>query len=242
MPIEYGPGSKEYNAAHGIPAGGYGHGGGSGSGAGNPPMPPSAGPAPEPPKPTNLVLDAESDPYLEELVGRKRKQLDELGSGTGHTMDVLGSRLRDSREGGRKQLSNSAAFRGVDDTSALSRYDSETNRGVTSALSDEATRRQEMMEGALSSALGIYGAPGVASRAEKGIGLAAFNANNAAQGGWWDRTRMVGQDNFSNWMSILDAQNKVLQQTPNPVAPAGGGSSNPSPQGFPLGRIGGYHF
>lgn len=179
-------------------------GGGGGSGGGG---------SAAPPRPSELTLDAKANPYLEELVGRQRGYLDSLEGGTGRIMDIAGSRLRDAREGGRKALQNSAAFRGVDDGSVLSSYDAETTRGVQSALADITTDREALLGNALQGSLGIYSAPGEDARAQNAQALQAWQANNDANMGWWNASNMVGQQNFENWATALELQSRVLDRS-----------------------------
>lgn len=164
-----------------------------------------------PPKPSELKLESTLDPRLEELVGMERGYLGDLKEGTGRIQDITAGRLRDVREGGRKAVQNSAAFRGVDDEHALTSYDAETARGEQSALADVATGREALMGSALQGALGIFAAPGQNALAQQANQIGAFQANNAANMEWWNATNMVGKQNFSNWMAILGLQNEMFR-------------------------------
>lgn len=182
-------------------------GGGYYGGGYVPPMPPppiyNPPPIPPPPTPEPLQLSAQEDPNLVGLGNDYKKYISDLQSGTGRIMDIAGSRLRDAREGGRKALSEDAAMRGVDDSKLLEDYDTETQGGVSKALADITTDRERTLGGALQGGVSVFGAPKQLALQEKGLGLQAWQANNAASNQSWQ-----------NILSLINARN--LTQPPLP--------------------------
>lgn len=192
----------------GRPTGGFQYGG-WGGGGGQVIVPPVAPPQytpppiPAPPTPEPLQLSAELDPNLVGLGNDYKKYISDLQSGTGRIMDIAGSRLRDSREGGRKALSEDAQVRGVDDSKLLESYDTETQGGVQKALADITTDRERTLGGALQGGVNVFGAPKQLALQEKGLGLQAWQANNAASNQSW-----------ANILALIAARNATQPPMP----------------------------
>lgn len=162
-----------------------------------PPLPPPP-PAPEP-----IQLSAELDPNLTGLGDDYKAYIRSLTSNSGKIMDLAGSRMRDSREGGRKALRESAALRGVDDSKSLASYDAETQGNVTRAVADTATERERTLGAALQGGVNVFGAPKQLALQEKGLGLSAWTANQAAN-----------NQNWSSYLALLSARNSTQPRSP----------------------------
>lgn len=176
----------------------FGGGGGvqTGGGFGSMPPIPSFGPAP------GINMTASTYPALEALQKRYDTYLGGLETNTGQIMDQAGARLRDAQEGGKRSLQQTQGLRGVASSPADARYEADTQRGVQGAISDIATERERTLGAALQGGLGIARGPADLALAEKGLGINAYQAQNAAQ---------MGQ--FNAWLALLNAQrNSPLNQ------------------------------
>lgn len=151
--------------------------------------------AQQPPQAAPLNLQAELDPRLLGLLGRQNRYLDALESGGGLQMDIAGQKMRDASIGARQSLQQSEGARGVSSSNRLGKLEADTNRNVTQAIGDVASRREAMLGQAIQGGLGVAAAPGAAALAEKGLGLNAYQAQNA-----------VNSQNFSNFLALLQAQ------------------------------------
>lgn len=147
----------------------------------------------------NLNVNAQTSPELQALLDRNNRNLDEIESGTGHEMDVMGQKFRDAREGGRESLRQANAFAGRASTPATAGYEAETQKGVQGTLADVALRRRQMLTGAIQGSLGIARAPGDMALAEKGLGLQAYQAQTAAQ-------NAAAQLQLQQMLALLNAQ------------------------------------
>lgn len=123
---------------------------------------------------------AQTNPALDALQGRYDKYLDNLEGNTGRIMDIAGSRIRDAREGGRSALQASEALRGVGSSNRVGNYDADTTRSQQGAIADITTQRENTLGSALQGGLGIARAPGEFALAEKGLGIQAAQAQQAA--------------------------------------------------------------
>jgi hypothetical protein len=149
--------------------------------------------------PGGLSQTAQTYPELEALQGRYNRHLDDLQNNTGHVMDVMGTKMRDAREGGRENLRQANTFAGRASTPETSNYESNTQRGVQSTLADVANDRERQLTGALQGGLGIARAPADLALAEKGYGLQAYQAQTQA-------ANQKAQLDLQALMAMLQAQ------------------------------------
>lgn len=161
------------------------------------PTGPSASPS------ADINLTAQNNPQLDALMSRYTSWMDNLEGGTSRAMDIVGSKLRDAREGGRRALREGETLRGVGSSPAMGEYEAQTQQGVRSGLTDLALGREAMMGDAIRGGLGLATAgPDLALR-ERQLALQAQAAAQAAQ-----------QQNFDRWFALLNAQrNSPLNQS-----------------------------
>lgn len=160
----------------------------------------------------NFNISAEQAPELTALTDRHKKYLDDLEQGTGHAMDVAAQKFRDVREGGAKALAANEAARGVNTSLAGAKYEGETTRGQQAAIADVGLERTRMRGAALDAAGRAARAPLEMALAEKGLGLQAWQAQQA-------ENRSV----FDQYMALLNASRS------SPVAGPSGGQVAAAP-------------
>lgn len=143
-----------------------------------------------------LNFSAEKSPELLALLGESQSYINDLKNNTGHTMDELGAKLRDSREGGKRSLQQGESARGVNSSMAQSNYEGATQRGVQDTLAGVARDREAMRGGAIQGAAGIAGGINSAAMAEKALQLGAWSAQQQAQAA-------KEAANYNQWLSLL---------------------------------------
>jgi hypothetical protein len=146
-----------------------------------------------------LSLQAQTYPELEALQQKYNSHLDDLKNNTGHVMDVMGTKMRDAREGGKESLRQANAFAGRASTPANAAYEAQTQRGVQSTLADVANDRERQLTSALQGGLGIARAPAELALSEKGLGLQAYQAQTQA-------ANQSAQMNLQALLALLQAQ------------------------------------
>lgn len=142
----------------------------------------------------SLTLKADTNQALNALLSRQDQHLDNLTNNSGAIMDTAASRIRDLREGGRRQLQEDSLFRGAASDPSLSAYDAETTGMATKAIADTAVQREGNLTNAIQGGLGVAGAPAAEARAEKGLQVSAYQAEQAAK-----------NQNFASWLALLNA-------------------------------------
>lgn len=165
-----------------------------------------AAPARTPQQVSAPKFTAQVHPALSALGDRYTEYLDDYMEGTGHALDVLGGRIRDAREGGRRSLAASEGLRGIKSSNRMAQYEAETQGDMAKAMTDAALRREESYGGAMRGGLPIYQAPGQMAMAEKGLGLSAWQAANQANQWNAAQQHQVAQDEFANFLAMLQAQ------------------------------------
>lgn len=145
-------------------------------------------------------ISATISPQLEALSGKYDKYVSDLETNTGHSMDVMGNKFRDIREGGRKALMDRNAIAGRNSATGVQDYDAETSRGVQAEVAKAGLDREVMRGSALSGAVAAAKAPLDTALAEKGLGLSAYNAHNSA----------VNAANATNSANFNNAYNQMV--------------------------------
>lgn len=141
-----------------------------------------------------LNLHADTNQALEALAGQYSQQLSDIKGNTGHIMDTLGTKMRDSREGGRRALQEDSTLAGRASDPGLANYDSQTQGMVDQTLADVALGQQDRLTSALQGGVSVMGAPASMAMNEKNLQVQAYNAQNAA-----------AQNSFDRFLALLNA-------------------------------------
>lgn len=127
----------------------------------------------QPSTPPAVNVSAETPTRLTEALDKQRDYTTSLQEGTGHALDVLGGRLRDAAQGGRRQLQATSLIKGQDPSLALSRYDAGTQGQIAGALAQEALGREEAVGRNLATSAQLASTPAELALQEKRFGLDA---------------------------------------------------------------------
>jgi hypothetical protein len=165
----------------------YDGGGGGGGGSAY-----TGGTTPPPAAP--LSLHADTNQALDALIGRYTKQLDNLSSNSGEMMDIAAQKIRDAREGGRKELGQASLAAGRASDPNIAAYDAATEGAQAGAIAGTAAQREANLTNALQGGVGVMGAPANLALQEKQLQLGAYNAQNAAT-----------NNTFQQFMAMLNA-------------------------------------
>jgi len=157
------------------------------------------------PQPTvrapRVNVSAQKSPELTGLLDRHTKHLDRLEAGKGRNMEIAGTKMRDLREGMRKQFGSTRGRT----PAQMAAFDAETQRSVVGGEAKMAMGATDLYGKELRGGKDLAEAPSKLALEEKKFGLDMMMARDRANHEAWARERERKQDEFNNWAMMLQA-------------------------------------